>query len=74
MTVHDITVERARRGRLPWTFTIDLAAGRFRMSVLSSARPVDLLAMAEAAESWARTLRHTARTLRKGATVKGRRR
>ena len=65
-TVHNITAERARRGRLPWTFTIDLAADRFRVSATKDCRPADLLAMAEAAEGWARELVKAARKTPQG--------
>lgn len=65
--VHNLTTERARRGRLPWTFTIDLGADRFRATLSPDARPIDMLAMADAADAWAKALRQAAKQLRRGA-------
>ena len=65
-TVHNIADARARRGRLPWVFTVDLAANHFHAGLYRDARPFDLLAMADAADEWAKALRQAARALRRG--------
>lgn len=66
-TLHNLTAERGRRGSLPWSWTVDLAANHFHMRVRRSAGRVDLLAMAEAADTWARALRRAAKQLRAAA-------
>jgi hypothetical protein len=63
--VRNLTTERARRGQLPWTFTIDVAADRFHIEIFKGAGPFDGLAMAGAADAWAKTLRKMARELRR---------
>jgi hypothetical protein len=65
--VRSFTVERALRGRLPWTFDVDVARDRFVMKVRKDVRPVDIEAMAQALEGWGRALISAARQLRKGA-------
>lgn len=64
--VHDLTRERARRGTLPWAFTVDLALDDFKATLFKGATPHDLLVMADAAERWSKALREAARTLRAG--------
>lgn len=64
--VHDLTTERARRSRLPWSMKIDLAADHFVFKADSrNLRLADLLSMAASFDAWARTLRKSARQLRK---------
>ena len=70
--VHDLTAERARRGRVPWDFTLDLARDHHRIAVYQGAGPHDLLAMAESCERVGRMLLKAARTLRTGAGMSGR--
>lgn len=63
--VTSITTERARRKRLPWSFTVDLAASRFVMRVRPGITAVDVAAMAEALELWGHTLLEAAGQLRR---------
>jgi hypothetical protein len=62
--VHDLTAERGRRGKLPWAFTVDLAASHFRATLFRGATSHDLIAMAEACEKWSTALRAAAKSLR----------
>jgi hypothetical protein len=50
-TVHDMTTASARRGLLPWSFDIDVASGRWKLTVFRGLEPVDVIALAKAARS-----------------------
>lgn len=63
--VTNLTAERAKRGRLPWTFFVDVATNEFRATVNADVRFEDLAAMAEELERWGRALLAGAETLRK---------
>jgi hypothetical protein len=69
-TVHSLTAERARRGRLPWTFTIDVGANRFVMRVRSGATLKDIEALATELDAWSVSLRKAARSIRKQLVVR----
>lgn len=72
--VHNFTTERARRGRLPFSWTIDVGKGTFCIRMRADATLTDLIAMADAAESWAKSLRVAAKALRSHAGKRGGRR
>lgn len=64
-TVHNLTAARARRGRLSWSCTVDLAADSLECRInVAAVRPTDAIALAESAERWSRILRRLARGLR----------
>ncbi|MGH8749951.1 MAG: hypothetical protein ACREU5_12705 [Burkholderiales bacterium] len=62
--LHNLAAERARRGLLPWDFVVDLARDHFEIRIRHGASLLDLAAMADACEQWARALRNAAKTLR----------
>lgn len=61
----NLTAERARRGRCPWSMTVDVAADRIRVTISEGATAVDAEAMAAAAEAWGNTLLGFAEDLRR---------
>ncbi len=62
--VRSLTAERGRRGRLPWTFTIDVGRNSFQLDA-RGATPADLLALAAESDLWAKALKEAAAALRK---------
>jgi hypothetical protein len=72
--VRSLTKARAKRGELPWGFTVDVAADHYSLHALKSATPLDLVVMADKVDETAKTLRVLARQIRKLAALKVRER